>query len=82
MALGISCVISIIICLLLLLKMHTVHQKTEANDYVAEKLKLSRKEDRYTHTTQTRRKIERESSSSSSTHSESGGGGSGRSGKF
>ena len=82
MALGISCVISIIICLLLLLKMHTVHQKTEANDYVSEKLKLSRKEDRYTHTTQTRRKIERESSSSSSTHSESGGGGSGRSGKF
>ena len=57
MALGISCVISIIICLLLLLKMHTVHQKTEANDYVSEKLKLSRKEDRYTHTTQTRRKI-------------------------
>ena len=53
MALGISCVISIIICLLLLLKMHTVHQKTEANDYVSEKLKLSRKEDRYTHTTQT-----------------------------
>ena len=45
MALGISCVISIIICLLLLLKMHTVHQKTEANDYVSEKLKLSRKED-------------------------------------
>ena len=36
MALGISCVISIIICLLLLLKMHTVHQKTEANDYVSE----------------------------------------------
>ena len=82
MALGISCVISIIICLLLLLKMHTVHQKTEANDYVSEKLKLSRKEDRYTHTTQTRRKIERESSSSPSTQSESGGGGSGRSGKF
>lgn len=82
MTLGISMCVSIIICLLLLLKMHTVHQKTEANDYVSEKLKLSRKEDRYTHTTQTRRKIERESSSSSSTQSESGGGGSGRSGKF
>lgn len=81
-ALGISCVISIIICLLLLLKMHTVHQKTEANDYISEKLKLTRKEDHYTHTTQTRRKIERESSSSGSTHSETGGGGSGRSGKF
>lgn len=79
-----SCLLSGAICLFLKRSMKTVHQKVEANEYVAPGgLQLSKQYDRYTHTTETRSKINKDSDSSSSgTSSCSGGGGSGRSGKF
>ena len=78
-----SCAIAGGICLMLKWKMKTVHQKAEANEYVAAGgLKLTKQYDRYTHTTETRRKIHDDSDSDSGTSSCSGGGGSGRSGKF
>ncbi len=76
-----SCVIALLVCLLMRRKMKSVRRKVEANAYVTpDGLTLTDQYDRYTHTTETRRKIEKESNSGSS--SESGGGGSGRSGKF
>ncbi len=78
-AIGVACFIAILICLVLLGKMKSVKRKVEAKAYVTPGgFRLDRSFDRYTHTTETRRKIESKSSSSS----HSGGGGSGRSGKF
>ena len=80
---AVCCIISGIICYMLLRGMKTVSQKVEANEYIAEGgLQLTERYDQYTHTTETRTKIQKESSSGGSTRSESGGGGSGRSGKF
>ena len=82
---GCSCLAAGTVCLLLLRKMKSVHQKAEADAYLtAGGLHLTKQYDRYTHTTETRTKIQKESSGGSggSTYSESGGGGSGRSGKF
>ena len=82
---AVCCIISGIICYMLLRGMKTVSQKVEANEYIAEGgLQLTERYDQYTHTTETRTKIQKESSGGSggSTYSESGGGGSGRSGKF
>lgn len=76
MAIGISCVIALLVCLVLKSKMKTVHRKAEAQTYVAGGLQMRDRYERFTHTTETRRRIQTES------HSESGGGGSGRSGKF
>lgn len=79
----VCCIISGIICYMLLRGMKTVSQKVEANEYIAEGgLQLTERYDQYTHTTETRTKIQKESSSGGSTRSESGGGGRGRSGKF
>ena len=78
-----SCLLSGAICLFLKRSMKTVHQKVEANEYVAPGgLQLSKQYDRYTHTTETRTKISSDSDSGGGTSSCSGGGGSGRSGKF
>ena len=78
-----SCAISGFICLMLKQRMQTVHKKVEANEYVADGgLQLTEQYDRYTHTTETRRKINNDSDSGGGTSSCSGGGGSGRSGKF
>ncbi len=78
-----SCLIAGAICMGLKRKMRTVHKKVEADAYVTDDgLRLTEEEDRYTHTTKTRRKIETESSSGGGSSSRSGGGGSGRSGKF
>ena len=78
-----SCAIAGGICLMLKWQMKTVHKKAEANEYVAAGgLNLTKQYDRYTHTTETRRKIHDDSDSDSGTSSCSGGGGSGRSGKF
>ena len=73
-----SCLLSGAICLFLKRSMKTVHQKVEANEYVAPGgLQLSKQYDRYTHTTEVRSKISRsDDSSSSGTSSCSGGGGS------
>ena len=78
----IASVISIIICLLLLLKMRSVKKAAGADRYMTGGIKLSVQNDRYINTTVTRRKIERESSSSSSSSHRSSSGGTGRSGKF
>ena len=78
-----SCAIAGGICLMLKWQLKTVHKKAEANEYVAAGgLNLTKQYDRYTHTTETRRKIHDDSDSDSGTSSCSGGGGSGRSGKF
>lgn len=75
---GISCGISLVICLVLKGKMKAVRRKTDAKGYVAfGGLNLTERYDRFTHATETRRRIEKDTSKS-----ESGGGGSGRSGKF
>ena len=82
---GCSCLAAGTVCLWLLRKMKSVHQKAEADAYLtAGGLHLTKQYDQYTHTTETRTKIQKESSGGSggSTYSESGGGGSGRSGKF
>lgn len=78
MAVGISCAIALVVCLVLKGKMKSVRRKAEAQTYVTpDGLCLTDSYDRYTHTTETRRRIEKNNSSS-----HSGGGGSGRSGKF
>ena len=80
MATGISCAVAGAVCFLLMRSMKSVRQKAEADTYLTQGgLQLTEQYDRYTHTTETRTKIEKNDSGSSS---ESGGGGSGRSGKF
>lgn len=84
-ALVISCVIALIVCLILKAKMRSVRRQTEARAYVTPAgLHLTRRDDVYTHTTTTRRKIERDNDhhSSGGGSSFSGGGGHGRSGSF
>lgn len=74
---GISCAVSLVICLILKGKMKTVRRKAQAQAYVSfGGLNLTERYDRYTHTTESRSQVENTSKS------ESGGGGSGRSGKF
>ena len=82
--LGISAVIAMIVCLILRGKMKSVRKGTHADAYVTGSLNLTASRDQYTHTTETRTKIEHESSDSSGGDSSacSGGGGSGRSGSF
>ena len=82
--LGISAVIAMIVCLILRGKMKSVRKGTHADAYVAGSLNLTTSRDQYTHTTETRTKIEHESSDSGGGGSSacSGGGGSGRSGSF
>lgn len=83
-ALVISCVIALIVCLILKAKMRSVRRQTEARAYVTpEGLHLTQRDDVYTHTTTTRRKIERDNDQPSGGGSSfSGGGGHGRSGSF
>ena len=82
--LGISAVIALIVCLILRGKMKSVRKGTHADAYVTGSLNLTASRDQYTHTTETRTKIEHESSDSGGGGSSacSGGGGSGRSGSF
>lgn len=76
-AVGLSCLISGGICFFALYSMKSLCQKKDADAYIAEdKLYLTQQYDQYTHTTETRTKIQKSSSSSES------GGGSGRRGKF
>lgn len=76
---GASLLIALIVVAVMWASMKNVAEKTTANAYISGGLQLTEQEDRFTHRTETRRKIERESSGSSSA---SGGGGHGRSGKF
>lgn len=74
---GVACVISLVICLILKGKMKTIHRKVEAKAYVSfGGLNLIDSYDRYTHTTERVRHIEKNSSGGT------GGGDSGRNGKF
>lgn len=78
-----ACLLTGLVCIWLMRSMKSVHQKKEANAYLTEGgLHLTQQYDRYSHTTETRTKIETSSSSGGGTCSESGGGGSGRSGNF
>ena len=78
-----SCLVSGAICYFLMTNMKSVHKKVDADEYINDEgLNLTNKYDRYTHTTETRTKIEKNNSNGGSTRSESGGGASGRSGKF
>lgn len=81
-ALAVGCGVALMICLMLKVKMKSVRKGAEADSYVtADGLNLTEQLDRYTHTTETRRKIERDhGSGGSSDHS--GGGGSSTSGHF
>lgn len=73
-----SMVIALIVCLVMNSGMKNVSKQVSAVQYISgDGLQLSKERDIYSHTTETRTKIEKESSKS-----ESGSGGSGRSGKF
>lgn len=78
---GISFLISLVVVCILKRGMKNVKPQTQARQYLSGQLKLTSRHDQYTHTTETRRKIE-SSSGSGSSHARVGGGGSGRSGKF
>ena len=76
-AVGISCVISLIICLILKGKMKSVRKGTEAHAYVAPgSIHITDGYERFTHITETRRTIEKDHGSGGSS------GGSASSGKF
>lgn len=76
----IAIVIALVVCGVLVGQMKSVARKTTAGVYAVDGLRLTQQTDRFTHRTESRRKIETSSSSGSVSHS--GGGGSGRSGKF
>lgn len=76
----VAIVIALAVCAVFWMQMVSARKKMTADDYVVGNLQLSFASDQFTHSTQTRRRIESETSSGSSSHS--GGGGSGRSGKF
>lgn len=83
LTLGIPAVITTIICLILLGQMSTVHEATQAKQYVVPRsLNIRTKSDRYTHSTETRVKVESENHGGGGSTHHSGGGHSGRSGSF
>ena len=86
-AVAVSCLIAFLVCMILKGQVKSVRKGVDANVYTTAGggLKLTDSYDHYTHTTETRRKIESNSGggrSSGGTVSRSGGGGHGRSGKF
>lgn len=78
----ISLLLALIVCSVMKSRSRSVRKGTEAAAYVSGDLNLTSRSDVYTHTTETRTKIERESSSSDGGSDHSGGGGAGRSGSF
>ena len=87
-AIVISCaagiLIAFLVCSVLKRKMKSVYVQARADGYVSGKLRLARQTDRFTHRTETRRRIEPPKSSGGGGGSvgRTGGGGSGRSGHF
>lgn len=79
---GIALVIAGIVCVILVLQMKSVRKKATAGAYAVGGLHLTGHYDRFTHRTESRRKIQTSSGGSSGGHSHFGGGGHGRSGKF
>ena len=80
-AIVLSFVASLIICLILRSGMKNVYTETDATVYLSKPLHLIYRRDQFIRKTESRRKIE-SSSSSGSSRARVGGGGSGRSGKF
>lgn len=58
LAIILALAIALIICLILYNQMKTVAQKQDAKDYISGSLCVTQKSDAYTHTTQSRRKVE------------------------
>ena len=87
-AIVISCaagiLIAFLVCSILKRKMKSVYVQARADGYVSGNLRLARQTDRFTHRTETRRRIEPPKSSGGGGGSvgRTGGGGSGRSGHF
>lgn len=85
---GISCaaalLIAFLVCTALKAKMKSVYVQARADNYASGSLRLARQTDRFTHRTETRRKIEppKPSGGGGGSVAHTGGGGSGRSGKF
>lgn len=84
---GISCaaalLIAFLVCTALKAKMKSVYVQARADNYASGSLRLARQTDRFTHRTETRRKIEPpKPSGGGGSVAHTGGGGSGRSGKF
>lgn len=77
-----SVLLALIVCTILKGGSRSVSKGTQAAAYVSGALNLAGQSDIYTHTTETRTKIEPDSSSSGGGSDHSGGGGTGRSGKF
>ena len=76
-------VISLIVCLIQRGMMRKkVREQTDALNYVHGDVRITRRRDVYSHTTEVRRKIEKKDSGSSGSHSHSSDGFSGTSGKF
>lgn len=78
----VSCVISILICLVLRKKSKSVHVGTQAIAYTTGKLHLTDHYDKYTHTSRVEHKIPKSTSSGGSSVSTTSHGSSVRSGKF
>lgn len=87
-AIVISCaagvLIAFLVCSILKRKMKSVYVQARADGYVSGKLRLARQTDRFTHRTETRRRIEppKPSGGGGGSVGRTGGGGSGRSGHF
>lgn len=60
-AVAVSCIVALLVCLVLKGKMNSVHRNTEANAYLGGGLILNDSYERYTHTTETRRQINQDS---------------------
>lgn len=80
-AVGISCVLALVVCLVLKGQLKTVRPQAYAGAYTSGGLTLTAHRDQFTHTTETRRRIENPTNSGSQSHTTTTGG-SGRSGKF
>lgn len=50
--------IALIVCLILYFQMKSVAQKQDAKEYISGSLRVTQQSDLYTHTTQSRRKVE------------------------
>lgn len=80
---AVSLVIALIVCLILKGQMKSVRQGVEAGQYVlGNGLNLTDRRDQFTHTTQTRRRIEKNTGGGTRSLGGGGGRGSGSSGKF
>ena len=87
---AVPCLVALVVCSIFAGQMKTVRRKNNANEYTRGKATLYVKQDTYTHTTTSRRRLERPKDNSGYKSSSSGGGGttirsggfSGKSGKF